>query len=119
MSKTAPFKGICTALVTPMNRDGSVDYISFKKLINFQLAAKIPALLFLGTTGEAPTISPTEKREIVKFAVKEVAGRAKIIIGIGGNNPADIIDFGKWLASLRGALATRQSRPAFSAPIDF
>ena len=91
------FTGVCTALVTPFNRNGSVDYISFKKLIEHQIAGGVRALLFLGTTGEAPTLSLDERKQIVGFAVKAVQGRVPIVVGIGGNNPASIIEFGKFL----------------------
>jgi 4-hydroxy-tetrahydrodipicolinate synthase len=93
------FTGACTALVTPFNEDGSVDYISFGRLVEFQISGGIGALLFLGTTGESCTLTRTEKREIVDFALSTVAGRVPVIIGIGGNDPAAIIEFGKECAS--------------------
>ena len=94
------FKGICTALVTPFNDDNSIDYVSLKKMIEFQVSGGVSALLFLGTTGEASTITLQEKKAITEFAVKEVDKRLPIIIGIGGNNPANIIEFGTWLRDL-------------------
>jgi len=91
------FKGICTALVTPFNKDLSIDFNSFAKLIEYQIESKVGALLFMGTTGEASTLTITEKKQIAEFAIKIVNKRVPIIIGVGGNNPAGIIEFGKWL----------------------
>jgi len=91
------FTGICTALATPFSKN-QVDYKAFTKLIELQLKNKIDALLFLGTTGEAPTLSSQEKQEIIRFALKTVDNRVPVIFGLGGNSPVDIISLGKFVA---------------------
>ena len=80
------FKGTCTAMVTPFTADGEeVNYEAFKKQIDFQIKNGTSALLFLGTTGEPPTLSYNEQKQVVKFAVKYVNGRVPVIAGAGSN----------------------------------
>ena len=92
------FNGICTALVTPFC-GGKVDYDALEKLINIQIENKTDAVLILGTTGEASTLSFSEKQEIIKFTFETVANRIPVIVGIGGNNPASIIELGQFVRS--------------------
>lgn len=80
------FKGIATALYTPFKNEGkTVDYAAFERLIERQLHFGINALVALGTTGESPTISAEERKEIISFVVKRVNGRVPVIIGAGSN----------------------------------
>ena len=78
------FKGAATALITPF-KDGKIDYVSMGKLIEWQIAEGIDALVVCGTTGEASTLSPKEKIELTKFTVDLSAGRVPVIAGTGGN----------------------------------
>jgi len=81
------FKGAATALVTPF-KDGRIDYISLKKLIDWQIDQGIAAIVSCGTTGEASTLSNEEHIEVVKFTVNQTAGRIPVIAGAGSNNTA-------------------------------
>ena len=83
--KEVIFTGIATALYTPIT-NGEIDYEEFERLIEFQLHSDIAALVFLGTTGEAATISVEERKSIIGFAVKRVKGRVPVIIGCGSNS---------------------------------
>ncbi len=83
--KEVIFTGIATALYTPIT-NGEIDYEEFERLIEFQLRSDISALVFLGTTGEAATISDEERKSIIGFAVKRVQGRVPVIIGCGSNS---------------------------------
>ncbi|MDD7186667.1 MAG: 4-hydroxy-tetrahydrodipicolinate synthase [Clostridia bacterium] len=83
--KEVIFTGIATALYTPIT-NGEIDYEEFERLIEFQLRSDISALVFLGTTGEAATISDEERKSIIGFAVKRVKGRVPVIIGCGSNS---------------------------------
>ncbi len=83
--KEVIFTGIATALYTPIT-NGEIDYEEFERLIEFQLRSNIAALVFLGTTGEAATISDEERKSIIGFAVKRVKGRVPVIIGCGSNS---------------------------------
>ncbi|MDR0850010.1 MAG: 4-hydroxy-tetrahydrodipicolinate synthase [Christensenellaceae bacterium] len=87
------FKGCATAIITPLTKDGSaVDFDSFKELIKFQLKGGVDALVFLGTTGAASTLSMSEREEIVRFALTTVDGRVPVIVGAGSNNTKDAIE---------------------------
>lgn len=95
MKKTI-FEGVATALYTPFNPiNKSVDYGAFSRLINRQLSAHVNALVVLGTTGEAATITEEERREIIKFCVKEVNGRIPLIVGSGSNCTATAVKFSR------------------------
>lgn len=78
------FKGTATALITPFTEDG-IDWEGLEKLVDFQLENGINALLFLGTTGEPPTMTIEEKDELMKWAVKKVNHRVPVIFGTGSN----------------------------------
>lgn len=86
MVKTPVFKGSCTALVTPFDKDGKPDYQRLKANIEFQYENGTSAIVICGTTGEAATLSANEYEELTRFAVREVNGKMKVIAGIGGNN---------------------------------
>ncbi len=86
------FKGSCTAMITPFTKDRSkIDFKNFKKQIDFQIKNKTDALLILGTTGEASTISKEEKIEIVKFVSNYLKGRIPLIVGVGNNSTEETI----------------------------
>lgn len=89
------FIGCGTALVTPFTEDG-VDFDTLKKLIDFQLSQDIDALIILGTTGESSTMTLEEKKQVVKFAIDNVHKQIPVIVGAGGNNTKDVIEFSKY-----------------------
>ena len=78
------FTGAATALITPF-KDGKIDYVRMGKLIEWQIAQGIDALVVCGTTGEASTLSTKEKVQLTKFTVDLAAGRVPVIAGTGGN----------------------------------
>jgi 4-hydroxy-tetrahydrodipicolinate synthase len=78
------FAGTYTALVTPF-RNGRVDDEGFRKLIEAQIAGGVDGIVPVGTTGESPTLSHDEHRDVIKAAVEIVAGRIKVIGGTGSN----------------------------------
>ena len=90
MKKQIPFKGLCTALVTPM-KEGKVDYFALEKLISFQIEAGVDGVLLLGTTGEASTLTPAEKREIAKMGRALTKGKTKYILGCGANSTKEAL----------------------------
>lgn len=94
------FKGCCTALITPFEDNGEINYEAFAKIIEDQIQAGVSALLFLGTTGESPTLSHEEKVDVVKFAVKQVNKRAPVLVGAGSNSTKTAIANTKEFASL-------------------
>ena len=80
------------ALITPFNQDGSVDYASLVKLVEYQILGGTDFLCVLGTTAETPTLTAEEKQKIKKTVVERVAGRVPILLGIGGNCTQTVID---------------------------
>ena len=92
--KNTPFRGMATALVTPLTPHG-VDYDALAKFIDFQLENGIHALVSVGTTGESATLSPEERKEVIRFTVKRVNGQVPVIAGVGTNNTAHVLDYTK------------------------
>ena len=85
MTANPIFRGAATALITPLNAEG-VDYDRFGKLIDWQIAEGIDALVIAGTTGEGSTLTDEEHREVLRFAVERAAHRVPIIAGTGSND---------------------------------
>ncbi len=78
-------KGTATAMITPFLKEGGVNFDAFGKMIEYQIAGGTDALVILGTTGEPSTMTDEEKVAVMEYAVKKIAGRAKIIFGTGSN----------------------------------
>ncbi len=93
--KNTIFEGIATALVTPMHKDGSIDYEAFGRLVDWQIESGISALVVCGTTGEASTLTDDEHRDAIKFVVEKAKGRVPVIAGTGSNDLAYAIDLTK------------------------
>ena len=90
MKKTV-FAGAGTAIITPFTEEG-VDWESFGRLIDFQLAEGIDAIVAAGTTGEGSTLTAKEHEEVISFTVKRVKGRVPVIAGAGSNDTAKAIE---------------------------
>ena len=86
------FKGMATAMVTPMTLTG-VDYDALARFIDFQLENGINALVAVGTTGESATLTPQERKDVIAFTVKRVDGRVPVIAGTGTNNTEHVLDY--------------------------
>jgi 4-hydroxy-tetrahydrodipicolinate synthase len=111
-----PVSGAYTALVTPFTSDGtSVDWQAYEKLLAHQLDGQISGLVPCGTTGEAPTLTDTEQRELVKKAVDAAKGKAQVIVGTGSNNTKKTIEASK-SAFDAGADAVMIVTPYYSKP---
>ena len=94
MKKTI-FKGMATAIVTPMKADKSVDYEALGRFIDFQIENGINAIVAVGTTGESATLEPWEQKEVIRFTVERVAGRVPVIAGAGTNNTLHVLEYTK------------------------
>ncbi len=88
-------KGAIVAIVTPFHEDGSIDFVSFDKLIDFHLENGTDGLVVCGTTGEAATMTKEEDAMVIGRAVERVNGRIPVIAGTGSNNTADAIAYTK------------------------
>ena len=84
-------KGTGVALVTPFNRNKSVDYAALEKLLNHVIFGGVDYLVVMGTTGESISLSKDEKTEIIDFCKKINNGRLPIVLGIGGNNTNQVL----------------------------
>lgn len=81
----AVFKGAGVAIITPFHQDGSVNYEKFAEQIEYQIANKTDAIIVCGTTGEASTLTHEEHLDVIRFCVKQTAGRIPVIAGTGSN----------------------------------
>jgi len=95
-TNTPLFRGAATALVTPMKEDGSVDFVSLGQMMERQIACGIKALLVLGTTGEASTLTDKEKEEIICFSVEKVRSRCPLLVGTGTNDTARTVKMSRF-----------------------
>ena len=84
--------GTGIALITPFQQDGSIDFPALEKLVDFSIKGGVEYLVCLGTTAETPTLSKQEKSEIVSTIKSANAGRLPLVLGIGGNNTAEVKD---------------------------
>ncbi len=84
--------GTGVALVTPFKADMSIDEPALARMIEHVIAGGVEYIVTLGTTGETPTLSKKEKQEIVKFTIEKINDRVPTVIGIGGNNTAEVIN---------------------------
>lgn len=89
------FKGSGVALVTPFNKDGSVDYGKLKELIEFQIKYQTDAIIVCGTTGESATLTEEEHKKVIEISMAQVRGRIKIIAGTGSNSTKTAIKLSK------------------------
>ncbi|WP_313379960.1 4-hydroxy-tetrahydrodipicolinate synthase [Proteiniphilum saccharofermentans] len=89
MSKV-DLRGLGVALITPFKEDNSVDFEALSRLVRFHLESDTDYIVALGTTAETPTLSKKEKDDVVRFIVEEVGGKIPVVMGLGGNNTADL-----------------------------
>jgi len=116
MSHSTPFlTGSIVALVTPMHPDGSVDYPALRKLIDWHIAEGTDCIGVVGTTGESPTVSVEEHREIIRVAVEQAAKRVPIMAGCGSNCTAEAIELAKFARKV-GADCQLQVVPYYNKP---
>ena len=89
------FTGAAVAVVTPMNRDGSVNYDKLGEIIEDQISKNTDAIVICGTTGESATLSGEEHMECIRYAVKKVNKRIPVIAGTGSNDTAYAVEMSK------------------------
>ena len=95
MTSRGQLSGVLTALVTPMNADGSVDFGALDTLVDKQIAAGIDGLVPCGTTGESATMTADEREEVIKRVVQRANGRCTVVAGAGANSTAVAIEHQK------------------------
>ena len=93
--KKLPFTGSGVALITPFKEDGTPNYEKLDEILEMHIRNKTDAVIVCGTTGEASTLPDDEHLEIIKYTVKTVAGRIKVIGGTGSNYTNHAVEFSK------------------------
>src|SRR3954471_20611032 len=111
----APITGSIVALVTPMHDDGSVDYATLRKLVDWHIAEGTDCIGVVGTTGESPTVDVDEHHEIIRVSVQHTKGRVPVMAGTGANSTAEAIDHAKFAKSV-GADCQLQVVPYYNKP---
>lgn len=113
MSIKTIFTGCATAIATPMNADGSINYEEFGRLIDFQIENGIDGLVICGTTGESATMTDEEHVEVIRYGIERVAHRVPVIAGAGSNDTAYAVELSKEAERL-GADALLQVTPYYN-----
>ena len=111
--KTPIFTGAGVAIVTPMNADGSINYTRFGEIIEEQIAGGTDAIVVVGTTGEASTMTDEEHIEAIRFTAEKVAKRIPVIAGTGSNDTGYAIELSRQ-AEAAGADALLQVTPYYN-----
>ena len=93
MSKDlSEFKGSMVAIATPMNIDGSLDFNSLERLIEFHIDNKTDVIIAVGTTGESATLSMREHSEVIQKTISIVNKRIPVIAGTGANSTSEALE---------------------------
>ncbi len=114
-SSSSQITGSIVALATPMHEDGSVDYPTLRKLIDWHIAEGTDCICVVGTTGESPTVNVQEHCEIIRVAVEQSAGRLPIMAGCGANSTAEAIELARFAKAV-GADCQLQVVPYYNKP---
>ncbi len=114
-SPQGPITGSIVALVTPMQDDGSVDYLALRKLIDWHIAEGTDCIGVVGTTGESPTVNVEEHCEIIRVSVEQSAGRVPIMAGCGANSTSEAIELARFAKKV-GADCQLQVVPYYNKP---
>src|SRR3989338_2245942 len=108
-------KGAITAVVTPFTEKGSIDEVSLRNLVEFQIKNNIDGIVPCGTTGESPTLNHEEHAKVIEIAIDAANGKVPIIAGTGGNSTSEVIEMTKKAADL-GADSSLQVCPYYNKP---
>jgi 4-hydroxy-tetrahydrodipicolinate synthase len=109
-----PFRGSITALITPF-KDGKVDARAYKKLVEWQIDQGTHGLVPCGTTGESPTLSHDEHKQVVELCIESAAGRVPVIAGTGSNSTAEAVELTRH-AKAAGADGVLVVTPYYNKP---
>ena len=107
--------GSIVALVTPLHEDGSVDYPTLRKLIDWHIAEGTDCIGVVGTTGESPTVNVDEHCEIIRVSVEQAKGKVPIMAGCGANSTAEAIELARFARRV-GADCQLQVVPYYNKP---
>src|SRR4051812_44871250 len=115
MSLRQSLKGTGVALVTPFDNKGAVDFEALGKVIDSVITGGVEYVVTLGTTGETPTLSRSEKTDLIRYTCEKVKSRVPVVVGIGGNNTRELAgDLENF--SLDQAIAVLSAGPYYNKP---
>jgi 4-hydroxy-tetrahydrodipicolinate synthase len=115
MSLRQTLRGTGVAVITPFTNNNEVDFPALGKVLDHIINNGVNYVVTLGTTGEAPVLSSEEKKSIIHFTEKHIAGRVPMVVGIGGNDTASVIaDLQSY--PLEGAVAVLSASPYYNKP---
>ena len=109
-------EGTITAMVTPFDKDGAVDYGALRAFVDWQCENGVEGICAVGTSGESPTLTHDEHHKVIEKTIEYAAGRVKIIAGTGANSTAEAISLTKAAIAAGGADATLQVTPYYNKP---
>ena len=110
-----PILGSIVAIVTPMFDDGGIDFVSLRRLCDWHVEQGTHGIVFVGTSGESPTVNFEEHCELIRVAVEHVKGRIPVIAGTGGNSTLEAIELTAYAKQV-GANASLQVVPYYNKP---
>lgn len=108
--------GTITAMVTPFDKSGAVDYGRLQAIVDEQTAAGIEGICAVGTTGESPTLSHEEHHKVIEKTIEFAAGKCLIVAGTGANSTSEAVSLTKAAIAMGGADASLQVTPYYNKP---
>ncbi|MEN8256152.1 MAG: 4-hydroxy-tetrahydrodipicolinate synthase, partial [Verrucomicrobiota bacterium] len=109
------FSGVYTALVTPFDANGSIDFQKLEELVEFQVDGGVEGIVPVGTTGESPTLNTEEHLKVIQAVAEKAEGRCKIIAGTGANSTAEAVELTEAVRGF-GVDGTLQVTPYYNKP---
>jgi 4-hydroxy-tetrahydrodipicolinate synthase len=116
MGIISKLRGTGVAIITPFNKDKSVDFISLTKLLEHLIKGNVEYIVVLGTTGETVTLNKAERQAVVAHVIKTVKKRVPIVLGLGGNNTLDLVEYCKEKSNFTGIDAVLSVSPYYNKP---
>ena len=108
--------GTITAMVTPFDKSGAVDYGRLQSIVDEQVAAGVEGICAVGTTGESPTLSHEEHHKVIEKTIEFAKGRCLIVAGTGANSTDEAVSLTKAAIAMGGADASLQVTPYYNKP---
>ncbi len=109
------FRGTGVAIVTPFKNDSSIDFAAMGRVVNHVINGGVNYIVLMGTTGESVTLSREEKKALTSYVLETIDGRVPLVLGIGGNNTQNIINYIKQI-NLKGVDGILSVAPYYNRP---
>lgn len=109
-------RGTVTAMITPFDKTGAVDYGRLRAVVEEQVAGGVEGICAVGTTGESPTLTHEEHHKVIEKTIEYAQGKVSIVAGTGANSTAEAVSLTKAAIAMGGADATLQVTPYYNKP---